>query len=148
MKIKGWYAIITQEEVEAINNSTQLSIYWSIKSFCANGKRTFDVSIRDIKLRSHLSIGTISKNLPKVIDNGYVKVVGQESRRGGMVDVYKCLLAEQIKQKSVHNKDFSVQGVTSNRVQNNKVIKENNSSSKEMPFEIKAEIFAALGGNK
>lgn len=148
MKSKGWYVIIAQKEINTIKNSTELLIYLAIKSFCANGKREFDISIRDIQARSHLAVGTISKKLPKVIKNNYIKITGAKSRRGGMVNVYKCLLAESIKRESVQNNGLSVHGEASSHTQNKKVIKERNFSSEAMSSEIKAEIFAALGGNK
>jgi len=121
MKSKGWYVIITQKEINTIKNSTELLIYLAIKSFCANGKREFDISIRDIQARSHLAVGTISKKLPKVIKNNYIKITGAKPRRGGMVNVYKCLLAESIKRESVHNIQESVQLSASNLPQIKKV---------------------------
>lgn len=109
MKNKEWYVTITQGEVESIKDSSQLLIYIAIKSYCANGKRDFDVSTRDIKSRCHLSLGTITKNLPQVISNKFVEIVSQESRRGGKVNVYRCVLATELSLKeSVRKQSLSV----------------------------------------
>lgn len=128
MKIREWYVIITQKEINTIKNSTELLIYLAIKSFCANGKREFDISIRDIQARSHLAVGTISKKLPKVIKNNYIKITGAKPRRGGMVNVYKCLLAESIKRESVQNNGITVHGLAS---KNTEYKKNNKFSSKK-----------------
>lgn len=123
MRNKGWYVTITQIENEKIKNPMLISIYYAIKSYCANGRREYDISIRDIKSRSFLSLGTISKNLPEIISKQFVLVTGEKSRRGGMVRTYRCLLAEQLFKESVQNSSLSVQGEASNHLQINKVLR-------------------------
>ncbi len=151
-KHKGWYVIITQIEIEAIKDPTLLLIYVAIKSYCKNGKREFDISTRDICLRSHLSLGAVTSNLPRLIQNNFVEVVGEKARRGGKVNVYKCILAERLNSESVHNNTESVQVSASNLPQIKKVNKKEKTfeiettSSKEFEKESLQKIFAALEG--
>lgn len=141
--MKDWYVTLTQFENETIRNSNEIIIYTAIKSYCSNGRREFDISTRDIQSRTFLSLGTILKYLPRMVEKKYISVVGSKSRIGGHVPIYKCLLTVDTKDLSDPNFDKSVQPLASKtaKYKNIKTYK-NDIISSSLQDEFADEVFA------
>ena len=135
---KQWFVIIKEWENDLFQASIQQAVYLAIKSYCSNGKRDYPISFRDIARRSKVSIGWIRKIVEQLIGLKMVVVVGEASRVGGTVPIYRIKSSpdEHLEQNkvftqqtvSVHPQDESVQSSASNSVQSkniNKVKKTN-----------------------
>lgn len=86
---KEWFYIIHQGEFEVMNSGSQLLVYAAIKSYCANGKREYGISIRNIAGRAKVSKSEVARTIPELVDLGLMEIVGKNNVRGGKVDVYK-----------------------------------------------------------
>lgn len=140
---KQWFYIIQQEEFEMLRDNYQLLVYGAIKSYCANGKREYGISIRDIAKRAKVSTGKVFSTIPELIALRLVEVIGETNKRGGKVSIFKVFTTrtlnpakrsqgEQLNDESVHHMNESVHGVdikcTPIKVKSNKEAQENNLS--------------------
>ncbi|OIO12839.1 hypothetical protein COV53_03195 [Candidatus Gottesmanbacteria bacterium CG11_big_fil_rev_8_21_14_0_20_37_11] len=165
MKInKNWYVKIQQAEVEqfTLGEHIERLIYEAIKSYCGNGKLNVGLSIRDIAKRATLSYSTVFRHLPNLLNKNIIKIVGQNKRLGGTVNVYQVLLTETLSvadnQESVAGSKESVADSGTKLPQLNNLIKKENifndityeeifPSEEKMSNEVSQKIFAALGGS-
>ena len=131
MRTDKFFAILQQDELEILNTPTQIAVYLSIKSYCANGKRDYPLSIREIHKRSKVSIGWIKTTIQELISLSLIEIIGTEGHRGGLVNIYhiKRSPSEQVGVQSVNSKTISSVHPLSSSVQSlasnsHKVIKE------------------------
>jgi predicted transcriptional regulator len=98
MKTKQWYVIMYQEEVDRFKHgkSAERLIYEAIKSYSTNGKVDVSLSNREIASRASISYSTVNRHLPKLIELGYIKVVGNNGHIGGVINTYRVLLPETL----------------------------------------------------
>lgn len=132
MRIKNkWYVILQEDEVDRCQDRAELLTYLSIKSYCANGKRQKDLSIREIAKRSKYAIGWTPAAIERLKKSGLVFTNGTVTRIGGTVEVFGIGTVSQLSSvpltnESVPSVALSVPTAGMNSLQSNKVIKEEN----------------------
>lgn len=137
MSIKKYYVILQEEEVDLKLSPAEQMVYLSIKSFCANGKRTFGLSSRNITSRTSLSQPYVLKIVKTLLVKGLISIIGSEGHLGGAIAVYKVItpqISEVINTGITKLAESDNQGKESDNSsgsKNDKVKKEN-----EEPFSI------------
>lgn len=102
MNINDSFIILYQDEFEKLKTPIQMAIYVAIKSYCANGKRDYPLSIREIHKRSKVSIGWIKTTIQELISLSLIEITGTEGHRGGLVNVYHInRKQEEINKKNI-----------------------------------------------
>lgn len=135
MRIKNkWYVIIREDEVDSCQDRAELLTYLSIKSYCANGKRQKDLSIREIAKRSKYAISWTPAAIERLKKSGLVFTNGTVTRIGGTVEVFSVGTGSQpssvpLTGESVPSVTLSVPVVSTNPPQSNKVKKEEKTHS-------------------
>jgi len=91
--IKQWYVKIQQWENDMFKEGemAESAIYMAIKSYAGNGTMDVGLSLRDIASRAKTNPMTVSRYLPKLITKGMITIVGEETRIGGTVKVYRIV---------------------------------------------------------
>lgn len=155
---KEWFVIMYQNEVECFKHgkSAERLIYEAIKSYSANGKVEVSLSNREIASRASISYSTVNRHLPKLVELGYIKVVGASGHIGGVINTYKVLLSEVIYNNEVNHpatvsvatspESVATIGIKTPKVKgklNNKFY-----SSEAMSIETANEVLNFLGGAK
>lgn len=155
-RTKQWFVILQQKEIECTENEGQLATYRSIKSYSSNGKKHVALSLRDIAQRTHYSYRQISKIIPELKKIGLIKIIGQESRRGGIIPVYKvcidntlnikkCVMTSQLNSESVQSVPKSVKLVGTKIIQSNKVYAARNFTHEQAWEEFSSVYLKSLG---
>lgn len=85
------FVILWLPELEMAMPAAEKLIYAGIKSFCSNGKEIKDLSTREISERIGIDHTTVIRNLPGLLSQKIVEIVGQKSRSGGKVNIYKVV---------------------------------------------------------
>lgn len=143
MKKRGWFVIMYQEEVELFKNgkSSERLIYEAIKSYSSNGRSETSISNREIASRASISYSTVNRHLPRLIEMGYVEVVGKNGHIGGVINTYKVLQPKtltygEVSQTAtvsvaISTKSVATVGVRTPKVKGNKINNEIEISQEE-----------------
>lgn len=118
MKTKKWFVILQQEEIERCKTAMQTIVFMAIKSYTGNGKNKVALSLRDISERAKCSHEYVRKVSTQLTELGLIKIVGDEKRRGGPVNIYKVSTPLTVNKKSVNTVDSKSKKVSTQLTDN------------------------------